>query len=139
MRRPFADKRPIGPFLQRGSSEDMQRGVSEDMQRGVSEDLQRGSTIPRGTINELQFNFRFDIFGEDSIQDMEDIVVQNSPDTPRIRETLVAPDVKGEAISITTGNQIIYEDLEAWKDRVVDELSQMDSTSTLKELVIIGT
>lgn len=108
MNRPFADKRPIGPFAQRGG------------------------------VNELQFNFRFNVSGDDTMDDMKNIVVQNAPPTTEIRETLVGPDVRGEVISVTTDNQIVYADLETWKEKVVEALEKRNTTSGLEKLVIIG-
>jgi hypothetical protein len=109
MRRPLADKRIIGPVAQMGS------------------------------INELQFNFRFDVGRDATMEDMKNVVMQNAPPTADIRETLVAPDVKGEAISVTTDNQMVYSDLESWKEKVGQAVSQMSTSSSLKEVVIIGT
>jgi len=111
MRRPFANKRPIGP-----------------------------PSVPQiGSVNELQFNFRFDTTMNNNLEDMKRLVVQNAPPTTDIRETLVSPDVKGEAISVTTDNQILYSDLEAWENKVAQALKQMDTAASLKEVVIIGT
>jgi len=108
MKRPLADKRPIGPVAQMES------------------------------INELQFNFRFDVGRDATMEDMKNVVMQNAPPTADIRETLVAPDVKGEAISVTTDNQMVYSDLESWREKVEQAVSQMSTSSSLKKVVIIG-
>lgn len=108
MERPLAEKRPIGPFM--------------------------GS----GGINELQFNFRFNLAGGDDIESMKPLVAMNSPPTADVRDIIVAPDVRNEVISVTTDNQMVYSDLEAWRGKVVEALENMDSTSGLEEVVIIG-
>jgi isochorismate synthase EntC len=108
MKRPLADKRPIGPVAQMGS------------------------------VNELQFNFRFDVGRDATMEDMKNVVMQNAPPTTVIRETLVAPDVKGEVISVTTDNQMVYSDLDTWREKVEQAVSQVSSSSSLKKVVIIG-
>jgi hypothetical protein len=72
------------------------------------------------------------------MEDMKNVVMQNAPPTTVIRETLVAPDVKGEVISVTTDNQMVYSDLDTWREKVEQAVSQVSSSSSLKKVVIIG-